>query len=62
MKNNAHLNEVEAGVALGSVSHSTKGAAVRGAVKRLIVLAACWRLLPAPAASWILQKGGLAHA
>jgi hypothetical protein len=59
----AHLTKVEAGAALGSVSHSTKpGAAVRGALKRAVVWAACWGLLPRPVASWLIRKGGLAHA
>jgi hypothetical protein len=59
---NAHLTEVEAGAALGSVVHSTKGAALRGALKGAVVRAACWGLLPRPVASWLIRKGGLAHA
>ena len=35
---------------------------MRAAAKRLIVLAGCWGLLPGPVASWLIRKGGLAHA
>lgn len=34
--------------------------ALRSAVKRLIVLAACWGF-PAEWAQWLIQRGGLTH-
>lgn len=35
---------------------------MKSATKRLIVAAACWGLLPAAVASWLINRGGMRHA
>lgn len=43
-------------------ANDTAGHGIRQQAKRLIVGAACWGLLPAGFASWLIRRGGMRRA
>jgi hypothetical protein len=59
---NARAANTGADTAEAFTANATAGHGIRQQAKRLIVGAACWGLLPAGFASWLIQRGGMRRA